>query len=316
MARLAASSPETIRATILSMLAEAHDSQPATRERFRRIVSVRKLRERLGAGDPATLGRAINAIESELVTAGMADIALPDIPAEIAEQMRQLWHAAVSVQLDDVVRLKQQATQSAEQAQAAQADMALRAEVLKQEVTELRALLATRDTELAQARADHAALMSRFESLQENHQATLDTLSPLRAELAAMESAKVEAIAAAQQRYEGLSRQLLLETAQQRQAAQQEVQRLSQQLQFAERRTQVLEAALAQAQADAAAERTAKQTALGEAAALKAVNASQRAQLDELLQSTLVAVARASAAPADKARKVPAKRSTARRKGP
>lgn len=315
MPRPAASSADTIRATILTMLAEAHDSHPATRERFRRIVSVRKLRERLGAGDPATLGRAINAIESELVIAGMADIALPDIPAEIAEQMRQLWHAAVSVQLDDVVRLKQQAAQTVEQAQAAQAEMMLRVDVLKQEVTELRMLLATRDTELVQARADHAALLSRLELLQESHQATLDTVSPLRAELATMEAAKTEAIASAQQRYEGLSRQLLLETAQQRQTAQQEAQRFSQQLQFAERRAQVLEAGLAQAQADAAAERTGKQTAIGEAAALKAVNASQRAQLDELLQSTLAVIARAGA-PADKVRKVPAKRSATRRKGP
>ncbi|MFX6331052.1 DNA-binding protein, partial [Acinetobacter baumannii] len=77
------------------MLAEAHDASPATRERFRRVVSVRKLKDRLGGGDPATLGRAINAVESEIVTAGLADIAMPDIPNEIAELMRQLWHAAV-----------------------------------------------------------------------------------------------------------------------------------------------------------------------------------------------------------------------------
>jgi len=105
MPRIAATTSEQIRSTILSMLTEAREPQPATRERFRRIVSVRKLRERLGAGDPATLGRAINAIEAELIQAGVADIAFPDIPAEIVEQMRQLWRAAVSVQLDDVAHL-------------------------------------------------------------------------------------------------------------------------------------------------------------------------------------------------------------------
>jgi site-specific recombinase XerD len=86
MPRIAATTSEQIRSTILSMLTEAREPQPATRERFRRIVSVRKLRERLGAGDPATLGRAINAIEAELIQAGVADIAFPDIPAEIVEQ--------------------------------------------------------------------------------------------------------------------------------------------------------------------------------------------------------------------------------------
>jgi hypothetical protein len=75
-------------------------------------VSVRKLRARLGAGDPATLARALNAIETEVVRAGLADIAMPGIPVEIAEQMRALWQAAVAVQLDDVVRLKADAQQT------------------------------------------------------------------------------------------------------------------------------------------------------------------------------------------------------------
>ena len=75
MPRASIASPAQIRSTILAMLAEAHDASPATRERFRRVVSVRKLKDRLGGGDPATLGRAINAVESEIVTAGLADIA-------------------------------------------------------------------------------------------------------------------------------------------------------------------------------------------------------------------------------------------------
>ncbi|CAB3724014.1 hypothetical protein LMG22037_05014 [Paraburkholderia phenoliruptrix] len=61
MPRLAAVTAEQIRAAVLSMLADAGDGQPPTGERFRKIVSVRKLRARLGAGDPATLARALNA---------------------------------------------------------------------------------------------------------------------------------------------------------------------------------------------------------------------------------------------------------------
>ncbi|MGF6971411.1 hypothetical protein OKW43_008506 [Paraburkholderia sp. WC7.3g] len=52
MARPAAVSPETIRTAVLAMLAEAGDTAPRSDARFRKIVSVRKLRARLGAGDP------------------------------------------------------------------------------------------------------------------------------------------------------------------------------------------------------------------------------------------------------------------------
>ncbi|CAG9235805.1 hypothetical protein PSAB6_640030 [Paraburkholderia sabiae] len=65
MARPAAVTPGQIRTTVLTMLAEAGDANAdaacpppsVTRERFRRAVSVRRLRVRLGAGDPAVLSR-------------------------------------------------------------------------------------------------------------------------------------------------------------------------------------------------------------------------------------------------------------------
>lgn len=119
MSRPATVSADQIRATVLAMLAEAGDASPAadaagaaepvTRERFRRAVSVRRLRARLGAGDPAVLSRTLNAIEAELVQAGLTQVTLPGLPDAIAEQIRALWAAAVSVQLEDVVRLRQHA---------------------------------------------------------------------------------------------------------------------------------------------------------------------------------------------------------------
>ncbi|TCG03663.1 hypothetical protein BZM27_46655 [Paraburkholderia steynii] len=95
MSRPAAVSADQIRATVLAMLAESGDTntpagatgsaEPVTRERFRRAVSVRRLRSRLGAGDPAVLSRALNAIEAELVQAGLTQVALPGLPDAIAE---------------------------------------------------------------------------------------------------------------------------------------------------------------------------------------------------------------------------------------
>ncbi|WP_020207032.1 DNA-binding protein, partial [Cupriavidus sp. WS] len=160
MPRLAAT-PEQIRATVLAMLTEAGDAAPPTAARFRRAVSVRKLRARLGGGDPATLSRTLNTIEAEVVRAGLADLALPEIPVEIAEQMRALWQAAVAVQLDDVVRLKREAQAAAEAAQAARAEAELRVELLRQELSEVRGQLAARDTALAEACAAQAAAIAR-----------------------------------------------------------------------------------------------------------------------------------------------------------
>lgn len=315
MPRAAIATPDQIRSTILAMLAEAHDAAPATRERFRRIVSVRKLKDRLGGGDPATLGRAINAVESEIVTAGLADLALPDIPADIAEQMRQLWHAAVSVQLDDVVKLKAEARQSVEAAQAVLAESNLRVDMLREELEAVRGLLAARDAELAQARTDLAAAQAQLASLRQSQDAHQAELQAARAHAAALEQSHAESLAAVQQRYEGLSKQLLQETAQQRQALQQEQGRLASQLKFAERRIATLEEAVTHAEADAAAERDKRQAAIGEANALKAVNASQRAQLDELMRAAIAkAPAPKQRAPAPAA-KASGKRAAPRRKG-
>ncbi|EEF26803.1 conserved hypothetical protein [Ricinus communis] len=159
MSRPAAVSADQIRATVLAMLAEGSEAHPSagaiapvTRERFRRAVSVRRLRARLGAGDPAVLSRALNAIEAELVQAGLTQVALPGLPEAIAEQMHALWAAAVSVQLDDVVRLKTEARDAMDGAETARHDAALRVELLRVELADLRTQISARDLELATAR--------------------------------------------------------------------------------------------------------------------------------------------------------------------
>ena len=211
MPRLAATSDQ-IRATVLAMLTEAGDAAPPTAARFRRVVSVRKLRDRLGGGDPATMSRTLNAIEAEVVRAGLADLALPELPAEVAEAMRALWQAAVAVQLDDVVRLRREAQQTAEAAQSARAEAELRVELLRQELSEVRAQLAARDTALAEASAALAAASARADA-QTARRGELETaLATVQARVAADERTHAEAIATIQTRYEALSKQLLQET--------------------------------------------------------------------------------------------------------
>ncbi len=284
MPRPAATTPDQIRSTVLAMLAEAGDATPATGARFRKLVSVRKLRARLGAGDPATLSRALNAIEAEVVRSGLSEIAIPGLPPEIAEQMHALWRAAVAVQLDDVVRLKREAQEAIDAAEAARTDAEMRVELLRQEVTELRSALTARDAELADVRAQHALLHERCATLDAagvERQAALDAAVTKHAEL---DRAHAEALAAAQYRYEALSKQLLQETAHQREALKREHAQSASQLKFAERRITTLDAERERLDVELAREREARQQAVGEALALKAVNAQQHAQLGDLLR--------------------------------
>ncbi|WP_288845518.1 DNA-binding protein [uncultured Paraburkholderia sp.] len=59
--------------------------------------------------------------------------------------MRALWQAAVTAQLDGVVGLKSEAQQAIAAADTARTDAELRVELLRQEMTELRSVLTTRD---------------------------------------------------------------------------------------------------------------------------------------------------------------------------
>lgn len=294
MARPAAVSANQIRATVLAMLAEAGDATPntsadatgpvapVTRERFRRAISVRRLRARLGAGDPAVLSRALNAIEAELVQAGMTQIALPGLPDAIAEQMRALWAAAVGVQLDDVVRLKAEARAETEAAKINGQEVALRVELLRVELADLRTQLLAREAELATARAEcrSAATMlaareqSEAELKRSAHAAT-QTLEEARSTHAA-------ALEALHTRYEGLSKRLLQETEHQRHALATERERLSTQLADAQTRIAALEGLREHLLDDLAAERDTREHAEAEASALATVVSEQRHALQAL----------------------------------
>jgi len=321
MSRPAAVSPDQIRTTVLAMLAEAGDAgatasasppsadAPVTRERFRRAVSVRRLRARLGAGDPAVLSRALNDLEAELVQAGIAQVALPGLPAPIAEQMRALWASAVSVQLDDVVRLKAEARDAMEAAQGARHDATLRVELLRVELSELRAQLSARDTELATARTECRAATA---TLAEREQMAAALRQSAANATQALEDARADqaaALAAVHARYEGLSKRLLQETEHQRHALAAERERLMRQFADAQTRITALEGLRERLLEDVASGRDAHRQAAAEAAALATVVAEQRHALQALqaLQSQPAPHATQSAPQTRPARRKPAR---------
>ncbi|WP_240805046.1 DNA-binding protein [Cupriavidus oxalaticus] len=193
---------------------------------------------------------------------------------EIAEAMRALWQAAVAVQLDDVVRLRQEAQQTAEAAQAVRAEAELRVELLRQELCEVRGQLAARDTALAEACAAQAAASARADEQAARRGELEAARATLQERVLTGERTNAEAAATSQARYEALSKQLLQEAAHQRDAVRAERAQLASQLKFAERRIAALEEERARIDADLASERAARQTAAGEASALKAVKGS------------------------------------------
>lgn len=98
--------------------------------------------------------------------AGLAGFAVPDVPLEIAGQMRALWEAAVATQLAGVMRLRQEAERSREAADTARHEAELRIEMLRTELADLRAQLAARDEELVERRLESRALQERTRLLE------------------------------------------------------------------------------------------------------------------------------------------------------
>lgn len=293
MSRPPVATPAQIRETISNLLGEAGIHGPASAHSFRRAVSVRKVRERLGGGNPATLAHEINAAEIDVVSADSQNLTIPEVPSDIAALMGQLWQAAVGVQLTDVLQLKAQAQGIADAAKSILVEEQLRNQVLLQELAELRAAAVERDTQLAQLRSQIATLTEQNAGLQTALQAGQGRESELQAAQMALEQEKVAAIGAARERYDGLSKQLLQETAQQRQTAQVEVSRMVSQAKFAEKREATLLGRIAQLETDVLEVRTQRDKAAGEVSALKYINTSLKAQVDEFLKMRVIDPAQA-----------------------
>jgi hypothetical protein len=285
MPRPTVATPAQVRETISSLLRETGITGSASAPSFRQAVSVRKVRERLGGGNPATIAHEINALEKDTVGAGIPNLSIPEVPADIAALMGQLWQAAVGIQLTEVLQLKSQAQGIADAANSALVEEKLRNQVLLQELAELRAAAAERDTQLAQVKSQNTVLAEQNARIQNELQASGAHTSELLAAQTVLEDEKTAAIAAARERYDGLSKQLLQETAQQRQANQTEVSRMTSQAKFAEKREATLLGRIEQLEADLLEVRTQRDKAAGEVSALKYVNTALKTQVDEFLKS-------------------------------
>ena len=298
MPRPTVASEADIRGAIVALWNSAHSgARPRSPQAFRRAVSVRRVRDHLGGGNPATIGQIINAVEAELDATSNDEMPLPKLPPPIAELMETLWRVAVDIKLDEVEQLRAKAQAVSEAAVAQLSEAGFRSEVLKQEITELRSAMMDRDERLAQASSELDAAREQLTSLK----SALDGAQQREADLAAAQQALREsaaaAVATAQARHDGLSQHLLEETAQQRQAAQAEIGRMTSQLKFADKRQAALEGRVEQLTGELVSVRADKEHAMGEISALRYVNTTLQAQLQELQRAQPVTKVRRPLAP-------------------
>lgn len=157
MSRTPINSAAEIKAAADAMLAESGLRAPLPAAQFRRVVSVRRLRERLGGGDHATLARALRELEQHYHAASHAQRELPALPEDVGALMERVWVAAIAAAQADVLPVREEAARSVATANAAREDADMRVNILREELTHLSATLEARNQTIGQLHAQLAA---------------------------------------------------------------------------------------------------------------------------------------------------------------
>ncbi|CAG4908626.1 DNA-binding protein [Paraburkholderia gardini] len=135
-------SRKNIRSVALEMLTAPGETASISTARFRQLVSVRKVRDKLGGGDPAALARELNALEPELTESeGELDVNISGLAPAVTKIVS---NTAVTSKTKGVRCLGENAEQNIPEA-----DAATRTKLKKSEINELRRLVAERDSELS-----------------------------------------------------------------------------------------------------------------------------------------------------------------------
>lgn len=157
MPRTPLHSPAEVQATVDALLAEGGLRPPVAAGVFRRAVSVRRVRERLGGGDHATLARTIRQLEQQYQVAARTQRTLPALPDDVATLMEHAWAAAVAAAEAGFLPMQEEATRSVAAADAARKDAETRVEMLWKELADLAAKLEAGNQTVGELRAQLAA---------------------------------------------------------------------------------------------------------------------------------------------------------------
>jgi hypothetical protein len=212
MGRPALNSPETVKAAILELLADDGMSHPVTPTMFRRVVSVRRVREKLGGGDPAWIGRQIRAVQDEVLQANGTRNGIAGVPESLAGHVHALWDAALVTAQEELANVRNDAQRAIEAAGAERDDAMALAKMLESELHRLRLAETERERRIG---AVESSLQCRTEELareQERSHRLGQQLSEFSQVHERDREQLHEQLEARRQEYDGLTRKLLTDT--------------------------------------------------------------------------------------------------------
>ncbi|MEX3949879.1 DNA-binding protein [Paraburkholderia sp. EG287B] len=218
MGRTPLNSPETVHAVVRQLLAAAGVAAPITPSLFRRIVTARRVREDLGGGDPAWIGRQVRAIEVELISESTARYTASGLPDQVADSMRSLWLMALEAARGEFAAAQADAAASVASAAAERDNASALVAMLRAELDDWQKQAREQDVCIGQQREELAQVHRRLAE---------ETDRARRAETALDQAARAsdearrrheEELSSVRGKYAGLSRQLLNATDQFRQS--------------------------------------------------------------------------------------------------
>jgi molecular chaperone GrpE (heat shock protein) len=209
MGRTPLNSPQSVRDTVRRMLDAAGVAAPITPSLFRRIVTTRRVREELGGGDPAWVGRQVRGIEAELASESTARYTAGGLPDQVADSMRSLWLMALEAARCEFAAAQADASASVASAAVERDNANALVVMLQTELADRQKEAREQDVRVAQQQAELVQLQQRLAG---------ETDRALRAEAARDQALRAsdearrqhdEELAAVRREYAGLSRQLL-----------------------------------------------------------------------------------------------------------
>jgi septal ring factor EnvC (AmiA/AmiB activator) len=219
MSRTPINSPAEIKAAVDALLAESGFRAPLPAAQFRRVVSVRRLRQRLGGGDHATLSRSLRELEQQYHAGAHARRTLPALPEDVGALMERVWATAVAAADADVLSVREEAARSVATANAAREDADVRVDLLRRELADLSATLEARNQTIGQLQAQLSANQGELTVASRRIDDYASRLSAVEEERAAERHRFEVETARLRNEYEGLRVSLLTSTDAQRQEA-------------------------------------------------------------------------------------------------
>ncbi|ACC74058.1 DNA-binding protein [Paraburkholderia phymatum] len=212
MGRPPLNTTDAVIAAIRQQLAEGCAGTHVTPAVFRRLVSARRVRERLGGGDLTWINRTIRSVEAQILAESAARDPVADLPDAVATTMRALWQSAVEEAHNQLATVRTEAARAIEDARAERDEASALTAMLRHECGELQQRNDAHLHKIGELDATVAHLARQCEEERARRQALEARLADALDARERDRTAHHDELSAVRREYDGLRRQLLLET--------------------------------------------------------------------------------------------------------